>query len=60
MLEGAGDRQESARRGLETKDHKQHYEDAEQPYVWGSCAKGSEASGMSQVDSLRDCLSRMD
>ena len=37
-MEGTGDRQGTARRGLETKEHKQHYEDAEQPYVFGEAA----------------------
>jgi hypothetical protein len=38
--EGTGDRQGSARRGWETEEHEQHYEYAEQPYVWEAVPKG--------------------
>ena len=44
-LEGTGDRQGSVRRGLETKDHKQHYENVEQPYSWEAVPKGVEQVG---------------
>ena len=36
-------------------DHKQSYEDVEQPYV-GKLHQGAVQVRMSQVDSLRDCL----
>jgi hypothetical protein len=39
---------------LKAEDHKQHYEEAEQPYGWEAALR-SGTSGMSQVDSLRDC-----